>query len=137
MMRTRGAPCSVCNEKVDKYDDIIKCGECLNSFHIKCVNVSVQYFNDLRSNDVVREWNCVGCTQDLDFPRHYIVDGRTTTITVTNDSSKQDLYLKIISELKSKSAILEKNASLLEFKISTLEKEINIKDSIISELEKR
>lgn len=84
MMRTRGALWSKCNNEIDKFEYTLKCGKSLNSYHIKCVNVSVEHFNDLRNNDVVRAWNCVGRVQNLNFSRPNVADGQTTTITVTN-----------------------------------------------------
>ncbi|KAK9882496.1 hypothetical protein WA026_021843 [Henosepilachna vigintioctopunctata] len=62
MTRTRSSPCLTCSNKIDKYDDTIKCNKCDNIFHIKCANVTMKIFNDLREGNILNTWICDKCT---------------------------------------------------------------------------
>lgn len=52
--------CVECSAKIDrKYGDIVDCYSCKNSFHISCVNLSVDELNVLSREN--KEWNCKNC----------------------------------------------------------------------------
>lgn len=54
--------CSVCNEKVGRYDDYLKCDNCDKLFHITCVNVSLSEFTLIRRyTGTDKAWRCTAC----------------------------------------------------------------------------
>lgn len=62
MSRVRGISCFRCLNKIDRYDDTILCQKCENSFHIKCVNISIEVFNEMRENGSGGSWICEKCS---------------------------------------------------------------------------
>lgn len=61
MTRVRGKSCYQCSLKIDRYDDPIDCKVCSESFHIKCVNISIENFNKMRENGLTINWICDRC----------------------------------------------------------------------------
>lgn len=59
---TRSVSCSVCHSKIDKYDDKINCVKCLETFHLVCVNVSLQEFQNRNEQDSLKSWSCSRCS---------------------------------------------------------------------------
>lgn len=53
--------CSACSVKIQRYDDNIKCAGCISSFHIKCVNISVEDFVAKSTDGSVLNWKCREC----------------------------------------------------------------------------
>lgn len=58
---TRNGSCSVCNSKVDKYEDYIKCVKCLINIHLKCADLTVEQYQQLNTSDTVKFWKCGRC----------------------------------------------------------------------------
>lgn len=58
---TRNCFCGVCNAKLDKYEDRIKCVNCSENLHIKCVNLTVQEYQQLNESDALKLWKCPQC----------------------------------------------------------------------------
>lgn len=44
--------------KINRYDESIKCYKCENSYHIKCVDVTLEVFDDMRVNKTINRWSC-------------------------------------------------------------------------------
>lgn len=57
----RGFCCSACQRKINRYDDVLKCTECLYEFHIKCVDVTVEVFEKMRVDKSIKQWRCGAC----------------------------------------------------------------------------
>lgn len=54
--------CGVCSRKIDRYDDYIsRRDKCVKSFHLRCVNVSMDEFIRIKKSGVIKEWSCGTC----------------------------------------------------------------------------
>lgn len=58
--------CFTCSEKIGRYDDNLSCnGKCGNSFHIKCLEISVEDFIKLKESSSFKLWKCVDCNSNI------------------------------------------------------------------------
>ncbi|XP_031336946.1 uncharacterized protein LOC116166219 [Photinus pyralis] len=57
----RGVNCNTCCLKIDRYDDSIDCVVCMNSFHILCVNITIDKLHEIKRSKEVRLWKCNSC----------------------------------------------------------------------------
>lgn len=60
MANVRGRVCSKCFSKLGRYDEVIICQKCEGSFHIQCVGVGVEVFQELRISKAIKQWQCPG-----------------------------------------------------------------------------
>lgn len=54
--------CSVCEAKIARYNDSLKCVMCANEFHRQCLNIDVQDFEALNKKGSLKAWKCISCS---------------------------------------------------------------------------
>ncbi|KAL3274907.1 hypothetical protein HHI36_019688 [Cryptolaemus montrouzieri] len=101
--------CDFCGNSVVKSG--VKCNVCPKVFHRSCSGKIKKCCDE--------EIKLSSETTSLRTPE--VEDSGVKLREINKESTYVDLLLKIIFELESKNAILEKNNNLLEFKIATLE----------------
>lgn len=106
MSFARGLICSRCSSKINRYDDTIACQSCEKSFHLKCLNINIDDFNELRENGNLTKWICESCI---------CPDNPSVT-----SSSQDSLCTKEDSLLNSIHKIVEKLVTPLRLEISEL-----------------
>ncbi|KAK9887389.1 hypothetical protein WA026_022327 [Henosepilachna vigintioctopunctata] len=127
MTRGRGISCSRCNVKIDRYDDSINCKKCDNSYHIKCVNLSVEDFNKIHE-DSSQKWYCDDCLQPnvaivdtVELPPAEVPITKVDLVNVKNEIVNEVSSAFLNEILSLKSLILSQSKQ-----ISDLKKEIRI-----------
>ncbi|KAK9886483.1 hypothetical protein WA026_016767 [Henosepilachna vigintioctopunctata] len=125
--RGRGISCSRCNVKIDRYDDSINCKKCDNSYHTKCVNLSVEDFNKIHE-DSSQKWYCDDCLQPnvanvdtVEFPPAEVPITKVDLVNVKNEIVNEVSSAFLNEILSLKSLILSQSEQ-----ISDLKKEIRI-----------
>ncbi|KAK9880624.1 hypothetical protein WA026_011865 [Henosepilachna vigintioctopunctata] len=127
MTRGRGISCSRCNVKIDRYDDSINCKKCDNSYHTKCVNLSVEDFNKIHE-DSSQKWYCDDCLQPnvaivdtVELPPAEVPITKVDLVNVKNEIVNEVSSAFLNEILSLKSLILSQSKQ-----ISDLKKEIRI-----------
>lgn len=121
---SRDSHCGQCNRIILKLNNIIKCNLCNKVFHPSCA----RKIKKCCEEDLI-SLRCE--TPEMSNPD----DPSVNCKTITNNSTHQDLLLRIISELEGKNAIFAENVTLLKYKISVLENDIINRDSKITYLQ--
>lgn len=93
---TRGGVCGICSTKLDKYEDRIKCVRCFESVHIKCVNVTIQDYQELNESDALKTWKCPGCVNKISDSDAAAADGGSDHAVAGNDV---DLLTSILAKI--------------------------------------
>lgn len=146
----------MCNVKLDKYDDRIKCVRCSENVHIKCVNLAIQEYQKLNESDALKTWKCPDCVDNVTDDNATAADGGSdhasgkstdllalilTKINLIADKSDAScncsrLVQNLIDENKKLSSLVRSQTKILnemqvEFrdKISDLEKKIAVLES--------
>lgn len=114
--------CGSCKRTIVK--NIVKCNICTKVYHPGCANKIKKCCDDDFINSI--EENSCDASPLL----------HSSSRNINNESTHQELLLKIIFELEAKNTILMENNSLLKYKISTLESEIMSKNAQIFEFNK-
>lgn len=145
-----GSSCSVCNLKIDvRYDDRIKCCQCLECVHLKCVDISLEQYQLMNEKDILKSWMCVACKNGDDPSVGENVDvQRDNNANNPSEVSADKALLKILDHIADRQTIiLEKltcknlepchcSNAIEEFKIENekLRATINAQQRMIAEM---
>lgn len=100
--------CGICKRTIIK--NVVKCKICNKVYHPGCANRIKKCCDEVIASGQSEPNTCeVSPISD------------TVGRSITNESSHQELLLKIIMELEAKNSLLIENNSLLKYKISSLE----------------
>lgn len=120
--------CVECSVKIDrKYSDIIDCDICKASFHIKCVNVSVDEMNAIKREN--KEWNCKKCAEvSKNEYQKIIITLNDMSTFMRNRFDEIQIAINCINVLKDENEILKsenlnmkKRLSLIELQLDKIE----------------
>lgn len=64
MTGVRGLVCFRCNKKVLKHDEGLTCAKCSGFLHLKCSDVDIDEFMQMRQDKVDKAWECPRCLQN-------------------------------------------------------------------------
>lgn len=85
--------CKCCAGKIDRYNDYIDCtGKCASSFHIECVDISLEQLSKMRERGADGEWICCSCTVQL--------TSKVVTLEGTEEPRNREDSIVALLELK-------------------------------------
>ena len=144
--------CGSCNDRTSRYDETIQCNQCLIVFHLKCANISVERFVEMRHDSQISTWCCTKCLQEkpgdsaltkenedkVMSKLNYIIDVMNSKFNQTNESikeltSSQQFLSSKYEEIIKKLELIPK----LELKVDQLEKQLETKNVKIKKLDDR
>lgn len=105
--------CAICNVKVQRYNDFLKCLKCCISFHIECVGLSVEDFVEMSRNNLVSSWSCKSCENITSNETQGSESDHLDSDNDGAEASLEDLSNKVITqdliaELRSENCKLHK-----------------------------
>lgn len=126
--QTRGVSCKQCDVKISKHDDYLLCkGVCNASFHIKCVNISLESFLKMNVGNEMENWKCNSCqlvvNNNMSNTEHEIIteiiEGKQSSqATKLSIEEKLDIILNKQLEMSAKIDVL---TGKLERALQTIE----------------
>lgn len=134
--RNVSGSCCVCNGKIGKYEESIKCSKCALSFHLNCTKLCVDDFQSMNVNDTLKLWQCTEC-EPADPGDEPLLHGESsdTTASVEEASVLLGRILTKIESLKSKCSCKCSNllTTLLE-ENKKLRDDISMQNDVIAKM---
>ncbi|XP_031334153.1 uncharacterized protein LOC116164156 [Photinus pyralis] len=84
----RGIVCGCCDYKIGRYDESIECAKCAKTYHINCVDLSIERVHELVSSNEIKIWEC-----------HFCIDGSSPPSTCAPETAVQQVTLDHIYAL--------------------------------------
>lgn len=99
--------CIKCNKKIARYENAITCAvSCEGSYHISCVQISLETFQELKDSGEISSWKCDNCEASSENDSDELLN----TSVVANDGNGIKEFvidiLKTVKEIKAENKLL-------------------------------
>lgn len=124
-----GPKCGKCSSRINRYEDNIECsGPCGAVFHLKCTDISLTSFTNMKTSGDIDSWTCVVCDENKSMASE-------KTITVLPSNPTLTDVVSILNNLLVENIKLQKSVAETHKKLDAQTSHFNELLERVKELE--